>query len=59
MLANIIAVLIVALAVGAAVRYIVKAKKKGVKCIGCSAAGSCSSAQKGHSECSCGCQDKK
>lgn len=41
MLSSIIALLIIAAAVCAALIYIVKAKKKGAKCIGCSAAGTC------------------
>lgn len=61
MLANIIAALIVILIVCAAVRYIVKAKKKGVKCIGCSSAGSCCTShnEQEQSECSCGCHSEK
>lgn len=38
---NIIVFLILALIIGVAVVYIVRAKKSGVKCIGCSAGGSC------------------
>lgn len=34
--------------VGAAIIYIVKAKKSGIKCIGCPAAGQCSGADAGH-----------
>lgn len=41
-MANFIAGLIVLVCVGAAIAYIVKSKKKGVKCIGCPAAGQCS-----------------
>lgn len=43
--------------IGAAVIYIVKAKKSGVKCIGCPAGGSCSgkcSSTEG-AECHCNC----
>ena len=36
-----------------AVRFIYKEKKRGVKCIGCSAAGSCSGS------CSCSCHSDK
>lgn len=43
MITTVIATLILLLAVGGAVRYIIKAKKRGVKCIGCPAAESCSS----------------
>lgn len=38
---NYIVAAIIALAVGIAVFYIVKAKKEGKKCIGCPYAGSC------------------
>lgn len=36
--------------VGAAIVYIVKAKKKGIKCIGCPAAGQCAGGSKAHVE---------
>ena len=39
---DIIVILIILAIVGAAIGYIVKAKKKGAKCIGCPAAGCCS-----------------
>lgn len=45
---NLIVILILALILGLAVGYIVKAKKRGVKCIGCPAGGTCQS-------CSCQC----
>ena len=41
-----IALLILVLILGLAVTYIVKAKRRGVKCIGCPAGGSCPSAKK-------------
>ena len=41
-MANVIVVFIVVLILGASITYIVKAKKAGVKCIGCPASGSCS-----------------
>lgn len=50
MLDFLLAALIIAL-LAAAIRYIIKAKKSGVKCIGCSSACSCTS----HSSSSCGC----
>lgn len=43
-LGEIIAVAIIALVVGGAVAYIVKAKKKGVQCIGCPDGCSCKKA---------------
>ena len=46
---------ILLLIIGAAIVYIVKAKKSGVKCIGCPAGGSCPGKSDGHSECTCGC----
>ena len=39
---NFIATLIILVIVGAAVIYIRKEKKKGIRCIGCPSAGSCS-----------------
>ncbi len=38
---NFIVILIVAVIVSAAIAYIVKEKKRGVKCIGCPAAATC------------------
>ena len=49
---------ILVLVVGGAVLYIYKAKKRGVKCIGCPDSGKCS----GHCAscaCACGMKDKK
>ncbi len=45
-MADFIAAAIVILTVGAALRYIIRAKKRGVRCIGCPDASGC---------CSCGC----
>ena len=40
----------------ASIAYIAKAKKKGVKCIGCPAAGQCThQRQNQEAKCSCGC----
>ena len=39
---NIIVVAIVAVVLGAAIAYIIKAKKSGKKCIGCPGGGCCS-----------------
>lgn len=55
-MANIMVVGIVFIIIGAAVAYIVKAKKSGVKCIGCPAGGSCSGNCAGDSDCGCGCR---
>ncbi len=55
---DLIVILVVILIVGAAVAYIIKAKKAGVKCIGCPFEQSCSSQAKSecNGECaSCGC----
>lgn len=41
--------------IGAAITYIIKAKKSGAKCIGCPVDGKCSSKKDGHSGCGCGC----
>jgi len=56
--ADFIVLAILVLLIGGAVIYIVKAKKRGVKCIGCPAAGSCSSAGNGGG-CGCGCHTDK
>lgn len=45
-MADIIALIIIAAIVAAAVAYIVKAKRSGVKCVGCPAGGSCPSGGK-------------
>lgn len=61
---NVILILVLAAILGGAVAYIVKVKKSGVKCIGCSAGRSCGTAKgascSGCSSCSsgstgCGC----
>ena len=50
--ADIVAIIVILLIVGAATAYIIKAKKSGRKCIGCPDGGSCSS-------CNCGCGQNK
>ena len=40
-MADVIAVIVLVILIGSAVTYIVNEKKKGVKCIGCPAGGSC------------------
>ena len=54
-MANFIVGAILVVIVGAAIRYIRKEKKKGVKCIGCPSAGTCPSRMAGNA-CSCGSQ---
>ena len=44
---------IILIILGFACIYIYKEKKRGVRCIGCPAAGTCGSRKQG--ECSCGC----
>lgn len=48
-----IIVVILLVIIGTAMMYIIKAKKSGVKCIGCPADGACSGKQTG--QCNCGC----
>ncbi len=55
-MADIVIVGVLLLLMGAAVAYIVKAKKNGAKCIGCPAGGNCPGRKKGRGECGCGCQ---
>lgn len=38
---NLIAVIILVLLLGGAVYYLIRAKKRGVKCVGCPACGGC------------------
>ncbi len=53
---DIIVIGIILIIIGASVAYIVKEKKRGVKCIGCPAAGNCPSQKGKQSVCNCGCQ---
>lgn len=62
---NAIIIVVLVAIIGGAVAYIVKAKKSGVKCIGCPASGSCGAKKNGAScsgcnscsseGCGCGC----
>lgn len=54
---NAIVIAILVVLIGGAIWYIVKAKKSGAKCIGCSSGGSCS--LKSSSTCNCGCGGEK
>ena len=56
-MADVIVVGVLLIIVGAAVWYIIKSKKSGVKCIGCPAAGNC--AGKNHSDSGCSCHSDK
>ena len=49
-MANIIVGLVLIILIASAIVYIVKEKKKGTRCIGCSAAGCCGKSRSG-----CGC----
>ena len=55
MIDDIVAAVALAVILGGAVAYIVRAKKKGVKCIGCPSGGCCPSAKNGG--CGCNCQN--
>ncbi len=52
---NLILVVILLVILGAAIAYIIKEKKHGVKCIGCPAAAECASRQNGATSCSGNC----
>lgn len=50
---NLILAAIILIVVGAAVTYIIKEKKKGAVCIGCSHSGCCAGKKQGESGCGC------
>ena len=58
-MADVVAVIVLVVIVGAAVAYIVQQKRAGVKCIGCSVGQECAkkakAARAGDSGCGCGC----
>ena len=54
---NVIVAVILLIIIGAAIAYIIKEKKRGVKCIGCPAGGSCSGNCAGNCGGSLGCSD--
>lgn len=61
-MADVIVLLVVVIVFISAVRYILKAKKNGVKCIGCPAGGSCckcNAHKEGASSATCGCSCHK
>ncbi len=49
-----IVTVVILVIVGLAITYIVKAKKSGVKCIGCPVAGQCAGKSKSGCSCDCG-----
>ena len=51
---NAILIVVLVVILGGAVAYIVKAKKNGVKCIGCSAGGSCGGKKEASLQGGCG-----
>lgn len=53
---NFLIIAIIVLIIGCAIAYIVKAKKKGVKCVGCPYASTCG---KGTEGCSCNSNSNK
>ncbi len=67
MLEDVIAIILIVLIIGAATFYIIKAKKRGQKCIGCPYSKSCNSqnkeshncCSKGNSTPNCCCHNKK
>ncbi|MBQ3544510.1 MAG: FeoB-associated Cys-rich membrane protein [Lachnospiraceae bacterium] len=52
---NIIIIAILVVVIGSAIAYIIKAKKSGVKCIGCPNGGNCAHKNDKSSSCNCGC----
>ena len=54
---TVIVIIVLAAILGGAVAYIVKAKKSGVKCIGCPHGASCGKANK--EGCCCGCSGEE
>lgn len=48
-----IVIAILLLIVGMAIAYIVKSKKRGVKCIGCPSSGTCCSKNHENTKCNC------
>lgn len=53
-MADIIIVVILVAIVGSAIAYIVNAKKKGVRCVGCPDGGTCGKSADGCCNCGCG-----
>ncbi len=53
-MADLIVVAVVLVIVGAAIAYIVKEKRRGVRCVGCPSGGICSRKREGTVGCGCG-----
>lgn len=58
-MANVIVAAILLVMTGAAVHYIIKEKKRGVRCIGCPSAGICAKRCQEGSACQCGSHTNK
>ena len=56
---DLLLVIIIALILGLVIFYLWRAKKKGIKCVGCPDSGSCSGKCAGCSGCDCGGKHKK
>ena len=55
-MADFIIIAVLLIVVGAAIAYIIREKKRGVKCIGCPNAGTCAGKHTAGG-CGCGCDD--
>ncbi len=58
-MADFIIIMILVILIGAAVAYIIKAKKSGAQCMGCPAAGKCAGKKGVHKQCDCSRHVKK
>lgn len=57
-MSDIVASVFLVLALAGAIAYIVRAKRAGVKCVGCPVAGSCADRDRASAECSCSAVEK-
>ena len=55
---TVVAIILIALIIGGALAYIIRAKKAGKKCIGCPESATCSSCKNGACACSKNAKDK-
>lgn len=62
-MANVIVVVILALVIGSALAYIIRERKKGIKCVGCPSGGQCAAcrhmAEEEQSCCGCSTETKE